>query len=129
MRRLAGASVFDPPVVARCAASCWPAPPRLPASRTCHCLWPGPLHSPSAKQHGDAALDSDPESLYFLECWAALQGFLFCALLAASLRDAHLLDRRLLATLFIIRAVKAAISGVPLGRMLEGLLMTLQRGF
>ena len=88
---------------------------------------PAPLHSPTAKQNGDAALNADPESLRFLECRAALQGFLLRGLLSAPLRDAHLADLGLLATLHIVGAVKAAISGVPLGRVLEGLLMTLQR--
>src|SRR6266436_4622200 len=86
------------------------------------------LPSPTAKQYGDAAFNADSESLGFLECRAALQGFLLRGLLSAPLRDAHLADLSLLATLHIVWAVKAAISGVTLGRVLEGLLVTLQRG-
>src|SRR5437870_11726100 len=82
---------------------------------------PAPLHPPTAKQHGDAAFNADPESLRFLECRAALQGLLLRGLLSAALRDAHLADLGLLAALHIVRAVKAAISCVPLGRVLEGL--------
>src|SRR5207248_9411768 len=74
------------------------------------------------------ALDADPKWLCFLECRAALQGFLLRCLLSSALRDAHLADLSLLAALHIVGTVKATISGVPLGRALEGLPMTLQRG-
>src|ERR1039458_3010809 len=49
-------------------------------------LGPAPLHSATAKQHGDPALNADPESLSFLECSAALQCFLLGGLLSAPLR-------------------------------------------
>src|SRR5450631_294475 len=87
---------------------------------------PAPLHAPTAKQHGDPALNADPESLSFLECSAALQGFLLRGLLSAPLRNAHLADLSVPAALHIVGAVKPAISCVPLGRVSEDLLVTVQ---
>src|SRR2546422_4731264 len=46
MRRLVGGSVSGPQVVGRCASNCWPAPRRLPASRTSRGLWPGTASFP-----------------------------------------------------------------------------------
>lgn len=88
-----------------------------------------PLHSPPAKQHGDAAFDADPESLGFLECGAALQIFLLRSLVPTPLRDAHRADLGLPAVLHIVGTVESAISGVALGRVLEDLLMAFQRAF
>jgi len=79
-----------------------------------------------AKQHGDTAFDADPESLRFLECGAALQRFLLRSLFPAPLRDAHLADLSLMTALHIVDAVETAISCVTFGRVLEGLLVTLQ---
>src|SRR6266568_6380190 len=81
---------------------------------------PAPLHSPTAKQNGDAALNADPESLCFLEGRAALQGFLLRGLLSSPLRDAYPIHLSLLTVLHSIGTVKATISGIPLGRVLEG---------
>jgi len=90
---------------------------------------PAALHPAPAKEDRDSSLNADPESLTFLERRAALQGFLLRRLLSASLRDAYLVDLSLLAMLHIAWTVKAAISCIPLGRMLKGLLVTLQRAF
>src|SRR5712691_11960240 len=92
-------------------------------------LSPATLHPATAKEDRNASLDADPESLSLLERGAPLQGFLLRSLLSAPLRDAHLGYLGLLTTLHIGGAVKTAISGVPLGRVLEGFLMTLQRTF
>jgi hypothetical protein len=63
--------------------------------------------------------------LCFLEGRVALQGFLLRGLLSSPLRDAYPIHLSLLTVLHIVGTVKATISGIPLGRMLEGLLMTL----
>jgi hypothetical protein len=67
-------------------------------------------------------------STFIASCRATFQCFLFRGLVSAPLRDAHLSDLRLVAEFHIAGAVKAPIGRVPLRRMLEDLLMTLQRG-
>src|ERR1039457_6348230 len=88
---------------------------------------PAALHPPAAKQHRDAALDAHPKTLPLFERPAALQGCLFRGLLSAALGNAHLADSGLLAGVHIGGTVKAPIAGVQLGRMLEDLLMMVQR--
>src|ERR1022692_2208514 len=90
-------------------------------------LGPAALHPPAAKQHRDAALDAHPKTLPLFERPAALQGFLLRRLLSAALGDAYLAYAGLLTVVHIVGTVKAPIAGVQLGRMLEDLLMTVQR--
>src|ERR1035438_340190 len=90
-------------------------------------LGPAALHPPAAKQHRDATLDAHPKTLPLFEGPAALQGFLLRGLLSAALGDAYLAHSGLLAVVHIVGTVKAPIAGVQLGRMLEDLLMTVQR--
>src|ERR1017187_3687661 len=88
---------------------------------------PAALHPPAAKQHRDATLDAHPKALPVLERLAALQGFLLRGLLSTSLGDALLAQAGQLVVAQIVGTVKAPIAGVQLGRMLEDLLMTVQR--
>src|ERR1039457_5761326 len=90
-------------------------------------LGPAALHSPAAKQYRDATLDAHSKALPVLERPAALQGVLLRGLLSTSLGDAHWAHSGLLAVVHIVGTVKAPIAGVQLGRMLEDLLMTVQR--
>jgi len=79
-----------------------------------------PLHARPRKQHGDAALYATRNRWAFLNALLRSQGFLLGGLLSAPLRDAHLADLSVPAALHIVAAVEAAISGVTLGRVLEG---------
>src|ERR1039457_4122664 len=106
---------------------CWPAPPRPPKLRTARGPWPGSASSPGRETAPRCGPRCPPETLPLFERPAALQGCLLRGLLSTSLGDAHLAHSGLLAVVHIVGTVKAPIAGVQLGRMLEDLLMTVQR--
>ena len=62
-----------------------------------------------------------------LELRTVLEGFPLRGLCSAPLGNAYLADPRLPALLLILGAVEAPIARIQLGRLVEGLLMTLQR--
>jgi hypothetical protein len=87
------------------------------------------LHAAAAKEHGDAALNTCPEALSFLELRALFKGFALGGPFSTSLRNAEELHSAILAGFDVLIAEKASVRTVPVGSPTESLLMTLQRRF
>src|SRR5712692_12131478 len=88
-----------------------------------------PLHTATAEQHRDAALNAGAESLGLLERLTALQSVLLGRLVSSALRDRDLGDAALFAGLYILGAEEAAIGRVEFRRVAESLLVTIQSGW
>src|SRR5687767_13726610 len=85
------------------------------------------LHSTAAKEHRDAALDTCPEALSFLELRAVFERFAFRGPFPTSLRNADELYSAILAGFDVLIAEKASVRTVPMGSPTKGFFMTLQR--
>src|SRR5262249_34941882 len=86
------------------------------------------FHAAAAKQDGDTTLDAGTESLPFLERRTFFVGSALWRLLPSTLRNGDQRDTGLLTDMLVLRAGETAIRPIPLGRMAEELLMTLERG-
>ena len=83
------------------------------------------FHAPTAEQNGETSLNSSAEPLPLLEDPTFLVGFAFGRPLAATLRNARLLDASSLALINVRLAEEAPIRTVYFWHTTEGLLVAL----